>query len=219
MRGPNRFMIDSLEGIALVHPDGTKEYIKEMEFPEEQGEDEMAEIGFADYLKAAWAEVQKAAENPDDNGDLGYFSRLCRRGVLKNWSALEPSGFLGTYHRCIAVIAKKASTVERYWDDQVALFRNHDPARIVAEQESIWEEWKTRKCYLNSKMVNALTVTSGLINSGWEEFKDEYLPIPKDPESKSLGDWQECHSVKPQLLVVERCYEAIYVAVRPAASS
>lgn len=165
----NRFVMDSIEGVKLVHPDGREEYVKDIKLPEEEEE---AKVCFSAYLKAAWAEVQKAAENGDDNGDLGHFNRLCRCGVRTNWSDLDSESFLHNYHRCVAAVAHNISVLERFWQKQVELFRFHDVARIVSEQEAIWSEWQKEKRFLNSRMVQAVLTTSELIKErGWEEFK------------------------------------------------
>jgi hypothetical protein len=201
----NRFVMDSIEGIKLIHPDGTETDIKDIKVPpnvheeEEEGE---VKICFTDYLKDAWDRTRQDADKGCDNGDLEYVNRLCRRGVLANWSDLEPKTFLETYHRCIAVISRKVAVVETFLPSQVALFRNHDAARIMAEQESIWDEWsKERRC-LNHKMVNAMIETSKLLNGCWDEFRHKYLPMPENPESESLDDWQSVHSALDRLRMV-----------------
>lgn len=198
MSGQNRFALNSLDGVVLVHSDGTKEYVKDMKIPEE----EAVETSFADYLKAAWTQVQMAAESGTENGDLAYFNGLCRRGVRANWSALEPKSFLENYHRCIAVIAKRVAVVEKFLPSQVVLFRDHDAARIIAEQESIWDEWKKKKRFMNSKMVNAMIETSKLLNGRWDWFKGKYLRMPVNPESESLTDWMHVHQSLDQLPMV-----------------
>ena len=41
----NRFVMDSIEGVKLIHPDGTEEYVKDMVIPPEENED----LGFGVY--------------------------------------------------------------------------------------------------------------------------------------------------------------------------
>jgi hypothetical protein len=97
-----------------------------------------------------------------DDGDLKDFHELCRRGVRKNWSALRQVKFLQKYHRCVAAIAKRVATLEKNWPWQVALFRRHNATRIVAEQRAIRDEWSRDKCFLNSRMVDAVIATAEL---------------------------------------------------------
>lgn len=196
----NRFVMDSIEGVKLIHPDGREEYVKDIEVSEE--EDEEVKICFVDYLKDAWIRARLDADSGDDNGDLEYFNHLCRRGVLANWSALEPKDFLETYHRCIAVISRRVAVVERFLPSQVILFRNHNAASIVSEQKTIWDEWsKERRC-LNAEMVNAMIETSKLIDGRWDEFRRKYLPMPENPESGSLDDWWRVHIALDSLRMV-----------------
>jgi hypothetical protein len=184
----NRFVMKSNEGVKIIHVDGREESVEDIELPED-GED-LAKISFADYLKAAWTEVQNAAESRKDSGDLKYFNELCRRGVRANWSNLESSTFLANYHRCIAAVNKNVSVLEKFLPKQVELFRCHDLARIIVEQDLIWSEWQREKHYLSPNMVQAVIATSELIkNRGWERFRSDFLLLPEYPQTENLGDW------------------------------
>jgi hypothetical protein len=143
---------------------------------------------FHDYLAAAWAKARQEAE------EIEFFHTLCRTGVSENHQKLEQLRFLEAYHRCIAVIAKRADVVEMHWDNQVVLFRNHDVSRIVHEQARIRREWSNKKCFLSPKMVDAMIRTGKLLDeSGWKVFKARYLLLPENPESESLEDWAPAH--------------------------
>jgi hypothetical protein len=159
-------------------------------------------MNFTDYLAGALARALEDERQRLDHGDLEYFNRLCRQGVYKNWSALDPKLFLKNYHRCVAAVAKKVAVVEKNWPKQVALFRHHDPARIVRERDVIWEEWKVDKCYLSPKMVEAVIATAELINCSWDDFKGRYLLLPKNPETESLKDWARAHAALDDLPMV-----------------
>ncbi len=169
--------------------------VKSSELPEDQ-------LAFANYLRAALARALEDSESECDHGDLKYFNELCRRGVSDNWSTLEPVPFLGAYHRCIAAAAKQAAVVEKNWDRQVALFRQHDAARIVADQDKIWEEWERDKCYLSPRMVGAVITTAALIDRSWDSFKSEYLLLPENLETESLKDWYPVHAALDSLPMV-----------------
>jgi hypothetical protein len=149
---------------------------------------------FADYLKAA---VHRAIK--DEAEDLELFMRLCRRGVYRNWKALTPEKFLSGYHWCIAGISKRADVLGKYWDSQVSLFRQHDPARIVADRHAIRREWQQGKRFLHPKTVEAMITTAGLVNRSWDDFKGEYLPLPENPESELLPDWSPSHAALDRL--------------------
>lgn len=200
MRPTGRFILDSIDGISLIKRDGQEIDIKD--FPAKGSEAEGDKMCFDDYLTAAWTRTRRDAEKGLDNGDLKFFHNLCRRGVQDNWSKLQPKSFLENYHRCIAAIAKRVSVLEKFLPSQVALFRNHDAARIVSEQESIWDEWKREKRFLNSKMVNAVIETSKLVNEDWEQFRSDYLQLPENPESEFLSDWMRVHKKLDELRMV-----------------
>ena len=87
----------------------------------------------------------------------------------------------------------------KYWDSQLSLFRQHDPARIVADQAAIRREWQEENRYLNSKTVEAMIMTAGLVNRSWDAFKGEYLPLPENPESELLSDWLPSHAALDRL--------------------
>jgi hypothetical protein len=159
-------------------------------------------MDFAVYLRIALARALEDAEKGHDNGDLEYFNKLCRRGVYRNWLALDPVQFLKDYHRCIAAVAKRAAVVEENWDRQVTLFRNHDAARIAADQDTIWDEWEQDKCYLSPRMVGAVVNTATLLTRSWADFKSEYLRTPPNPETESLRDWYPAHAAIDRLPMV-----------------
>jgi hypothetical protein len=199
-----RWLAGMLEGeeAALVRAHMTKDNCRRCN--QLAGSSKLAkdQLALGNYLRAAFARALEDSEKERDHGDLMYFNEVCRRGVSHNWSVLDPVQFLSAYHRCIAAAAKQAAVVEKNWDRQVALFRRHDAARIVADEDKIWEEWEQDKCYLSPRMVGAVITTAALIDRSWSSFKSEYLLLPGNPESESLEDWYPAHAALDYLPMV-----------------
>jgi hypothetical protein len=152
-------------------------------------------VDFAEYLSAAVIGALEDGVKPAaHDGGLNYFNKLCRRGVRRNWSKLDGARFLVEYHRCIAAAAKRGYVVDKYFASQAALFRNHDPAQIVADRKAIRDEWKQKKVYLHPQVVEALLHTAEEVNHSWSAFRTKYLLLPNNPDSESLEDWLPAHA-------------------------
>jgi len=110
--------------------------------------------------------------------------------VKKNLTDLQPEEFLEAYLWCVGSIQKKFTTHEKKFPDQKVLFRQCDPKKITRNADKIRSEWKKSKCDLNLRMFEAVVTTAGKVADNWDAFKEDYLPLPDDPESESPKEWR-----------------------------
>jgi hypothetical protein len=145
-------------------------------------------ITFRTYLKNAVALGLKDSAKGDDGGLL-WIHKRCRRGVRANWKALTADGFLAEYLWCVAGIQVKYKILDKYYPKQLELFRQCNPAEIVAEARAIRRSWESEKRALNRKKFDAFMKTAADVAAGWDAFKEKHLPLPPDPKSESMADW------------------------------
>lgn len=145
---------------------------------------------FQQFLSAA---LQRALDDERGGRDAGEFAetrRLCRAGVLSNWTALTGPRFLEQALWCVASQSRKYSVHLKYREDQITLFRGCDPDQVVADAEAIRSEWATYKRAMSLKMVDAvIAIAREIVELKWETFRGYYLELPADPETESAADW------------------------------
>jgi hypothetical protein len=195
----SRFVLDSIEGITI----GGKpisEYVKDVE--REGAENQpptpaRAPNAFQAYLtKAVNATL---AEDPALQG----LHKLCRTGVLRNWNAVQPDGFLGDYLWCVGSIQKPFERhAKQYEECQLKLFRDCDPSQIARDARAIRAEWNKCKCDLNRRMLEAVIRTATEIASGWDAWKRDNLLLPPNPESERTEDWWEAFAALDRLPMI-----------------
>lgn len=154
-----------------------------------------ASSSFEVYVGAALCTCVDDEANGHDGGELATIHRLCRRGVLENWSALTPGTFILGYIWVVGSNQKDYDVRLKFWDGQVELFRDGDPERIARDRDEIRDEWARRKCYLSPDMVESVIETATKVFvAGWEPFREKWLLLPANPESESADDWWGVYS-------------------------
>jgi hypothetical protein len=161
-------------------------------------------IPFRDYVHDAVGMTLRDADLGNSKGGLNWICDRARKGVRQNAAELSPIDFLEEYLWCVGSIRKKYPTHVKYFPTQKELFLNCDACQITRNAEVIRAAWDRPegRCDLSPRMFNAVLWTAGEIAVGWNGFRENYLPLPADPEAETQEAWQEAYRALDSLPMV-----------------
>lgn len=158
---------------------------------------------FEKYLGDAVRTAVRRATRRQDGGSLWRISRLCRRGVKRNWNSLGERAFLAEFLWVVGAIQKPVVQHERYYPLQLRLFRRCSASAIVRDRALILDRWQTKRLDMNRRMVNAMfVVASRIATERWDAFKRVSLPLPDNPESENPEAWQVTYAALDALPMI-----------------
>src|SRR5712692_4472342 len=158
---------------------------------------------FVRYLAEAVTAAVRRAARREDGGALWRINELCRRGVKRNWDSLGEKAFLDEFLWVVGAIQKPLVQRERYYPAQVRLFRGCSARAIRRDRALILDQWQSKRCDLNRRMLDAvLLVGCRIATEGWETFKRSTLPLPGNPESEAPEDWGETYAALDSLPMI-----------------
>ena len=158
---------------------------------------------FEKYLADAVRMAVRRATRRQDGGALWRINRLCRRGVKRNWESLDERAFLAEFLWVVGAIQKPIVQHERYYPLQLRLFRRCSAPAILRDRASILDQWQSKRCDMNRRMVDAmLVVASRIATEGWHAFKRVSLPLPDNPESENPEAWQGTYAALDALPMI-----------------
>jgi hypothetical protein len=109
---------------------------------------------FVGYLTEATRAALRRAASGEDDGTLWRMNKLCRRGVTHNWNALNERKFLKEFLWVVGAIQKAIEQHDRFYPDQVRLFRGCAPHDVLRNRGRILDQWQNKRCNLNRRMVD-----------------------------------------------------------------